>query len=861
MSAVIRAAGGFTFGAAAWCTAGRLALTTDGSSDVLALALPLWALPLCMLAGAAIALRFRALPALALFLPGMLIPPWLGADLPGFLLWQGALSAIIWISSAISMVASLRLPARKFDWPFAAALAAGAVVVGTMLAGDPARVSGDEPHYLVAAGSLIEDGDLDVANDYNESRYSRYYAGSLEPRHAVLVKSGREYPFHGLGVTFVVLPGFAIGGVLGARLLLAAIAAAGVGLLWLAIRTGAGSPAAAWAGALALLLQVPFTAQAAAIYPDGPAAAISAAAMLLLVRLEDGHGVSPGALTAVGGALSILPWLHVRLAGAAIVLAAGMVLLLMRGPHRAARIAALLAIPVIAAAAWLMSFAVMFETIDPTRPFRDQAGGSIAALPAGGFGLLFDLEYGLLIYAPAMAFALVSVRAARRRLPVTTWTAAALVLSSWAIAACFVWYGGTSTPARFLTPVLPGAALLIGLWWTGARAGQRAAFVATCIVGAVLLGIGAQAESGGRLAGDPDGGLTIFDWANDLVALEAALPSLFRDKSTLASEILIAALWTLPLAGAYAICRRSGRGAARHGSVVAGAAVSLVLAISVGASLAWTARDAQARTPDRSQAALLRTADSRGWLSSGIVHGTFVEREQVLSRIAFAAPGVEPRTLLRIADVPAGRYSIDASTAAPGESLSLEVGRDAWPLATWAPAVDGRAGLELALVTPVHSIAVRSSVPAPVSRVRLRRLAGFPQALREPALRVTRYGQWLVYSLDRWSYVETGGLWIAGDRTSSIVVADVEGRSAGFELQLEAGPSPVRLEATRAAWTAEIDLAPGERRRLGVPQSDGPAPVALTVAGGFRAATAFGTRGDGRWLGVWLSLAEASGSP
>jgi len=45
--------------------------------------------------------------------------------------------------------------------------------------GLPRVFSGDEPHYLVQLYSLVEDGDLDVANNYAAAREGSYQAGSL----------------------------------------------------------------------------------------------------------------------------------------------------------------------------------------------------------------------------------------------------------------------------------------------------------------------------------------------------------------------------------------------------------------------------------------------------------------------------------------------------------------------------------------------------------------------------------------------------------------------------------------------------------------------------------------------------------
>ena len=63
---------------------------------------------------------------------------------------------VAWIALAVTMPAFVLLP----GWPAA---------------------TGDEPHYLLAARSLVTDGDLDLAADYDEERYVPYWLGPLSP--------------------------------------------------------------------------------------------------------------------------------------------------------------------------------------------------------------------------------------------------------------------------------------------------------------------------------------------------------------------------------------------------------------------------------------------------------------------------------------------------------------------------------------------------------------------------------------------------------------------------------------------------------------------------------------------------------
>ena len=43
---------------------------------------------------------------------------------------------------------------------------------------------GDEPHYLLVAQSLLKDGDIKVANNYERQDYLEYWRGILHPHYS-----------------------------------------------------------------------------------------------------------------------------------------------------------------------------------------------------------------------------------------------------------------------------------------------------------------------------------------------------------------------------------------------------------------------------------------------------------------------------------------------------------------------------------------------------------------------------------------------------------------------------------------------------------------------------------------------------
>jgi len=81
--------------------------------------------------------------------------------------------------------------------------------------------SGDEPHYLLIAHSLVHDRDFDLTNNYAKRDYARtVLPGSALNRHVIKRgETGPVYSFHSPGVAFVLTPFYALGDLLGSGML------------------------------------------------------------------------------------------------------------------------------------------------------------------------------------------------------------------------------------------------------------------------------------------------------------------------------------------------------------------------------------------------------------------------------------------------------------------------------------------------------------------------------------------------------------------------------------------------------------------------------------------------------------------
>ena len=315
---------------------------------------------------------------------------------------------------------------------------------------------GDEPHYLMVAASLLEDGDLALEKDYTAGRYRAFHPADLEPHYRVRGRDGAIYSLHAVGLSLLILPAYAAGGYAAVSFFMAIL---GVATAWQVrelVRETLGDSGVADAVGWIVGLTPPLLHFAGLVFTEVPAA------LGLAVALRAAIAPHSAARAWVAGLLlASLPWLNVRYA-----ILAGIVLIAAMARRPRLRVAAGWVIPTIASAVALGAYhQVLYGFFDPRRVYGRRPEFSMEVIPTGLPGLLFDQEFGLWVYAPVFALALPGlVRLAReRRLEAAT--AAGLLVAVVAVASSWpMWRGGFNPPARFLLPVLPAMALGVACW-------------------------------------------------------------------------------------------------------------------------------------------------------------------------------------------------------------------------------------------------------------------------------------------------------------------------------------------------------------------------------------------------------------
>lgn len=71
--------------------------------------------------------------------------------------------------------------------------------------------AGDEPHYLLISHSLLQDGDIDLSNNYENRDYQKIMLAQVRIDPHIAPGAKNRYSFHSPGTAFLLLPFYALG--------------------------------------------------------------------------------------------------------------------------------------------------------------------------------------------------------------------------------------------------------------------------------------------------------------------------------------------------------------------------------------------------------------------------------------------------------------------------------------------------------------------------------------------------------------------------------------------------------------------------------------------------------------------------
>jgi hypothetical protein len=779
----------------------------------------------------------RALAPLGLLL-FWLVPyvPWLPDRAPILLVFAGPLRWVIaWIAGAVvarqligrALQPLLPVPSRTAILLVSAAIYAA---LGVQYAREMG-FGGDEPHYLIITHSLLADHDLDIANNHTRRDYRTFFAGELRPDYLRRGIHGEIYSIHAPGLPVMLLPAYAVAGALGAVALIAIVAGfTGLAVYDVARFVGEEHPAVlAW---IATCFTVPFVPHAWLIYPELPGAFIAAVAVRRLWR-------PPGTIAnafAFGALAATLPWLHTKFA---LLLAFFVLFETIRLWPPWKHIAAFAGPIAVSGVAWLYSFYRMYGELNPEAPYGNYTRMFVLwqNIPRGTFGLLFDQKFGLLIYSPVYALAIVGawlmLRDPRSRLRAAALLGAALAFFI-STTRLYMWWGGASAPARFLVPIVPlltpfVAAGIARMHGVGARAAVIGSLVVSVAIAVITIGSPGQE----LLYSAPHGLSALVTSLQGGAPLDLSLPTFteenWRRPLALLAPWLVSAAMVVAVV-AVGVSRRMLQSAAMTASLS-------LLAFLVAGSIGVRFHDLPNRETivARGQLALMDAYDPSRLRAVNLTKRTRLTSDEVLAaavinmRRSGDAAIEDPRILEGPFDLPEGRYEarvwFEAQQPPDGDAFvaladQVQVARAQGPLSN--PVVlpfdlKVRTGTFVGLTDKAAAHAARRVEILPVALPPRSARARYASHIVEPVDGSAR--AYMAY-VDDGTYPEHGVFWTRDTQQGSVVI--VTGGATTLRLVLHVGPTGAQVALEADGHPLTVD------RRQSSVFSPSPKPHAVT---------------------------------
>jgi hypothetical protein len=725
----------------------------------------------------------------------------------------------------------------------------------------------DEPHYLVITQSLLRDHDLAIENNHLRGDYREYFGSDLQPDFLRRGLNEVIYSIHAPGLPALLVPAYALAGYRGAVVTLCLFGAlAALAIFDLAALLA--GPATAWITWAATCLTVPFVPHSWLIFPEMPGALLVAWAALWLYAPLPSRARS---WIWRGAALAMLPWLHTKF----VILLAAMVAALLLRLWRAPRAAAALVTPsIVSVALWLWSFHLLYGAFDPQVPYGDFPRLYVLAanIPRGVLGLLFDQKFGLLMYAPVYLVAIGGGWMMLRR-PESRLFAIALILTVMAFVASstrmYMWWGGSSAPARFLVPILPLLAPMVAVGFDGWRS-AAARWVSGCLlavsVAVALAGVVAPQRS--MLFSAPHRLANMVGAAEGPSPLSYLLPTF--TEAGMRSPLLQLAPWAVAALLALAVVVFSTR---LRGCLAgfASASAGIIVFVVSGAVLAGApAEDGQRRaTTLRGRLELMRAFDSastRGLdysIARRLSDRLLLARSAVRMSRTDGALSADPKRLAGPLDLPPGRFAVrigyEGGTRGDRPAVFSVMTQDRTLIARGT--ADGTAPLEFEL--PVRATvwleAAGEALAASVQQVELVPESIVPRGSRAAidvhALEAIegRPGAFIVYA-DADTFPENGVFWTQGTSAGEVMVAP-SGAST-LVLTLHVGPAAGTVRLMVDGQDRSVTLAVDETRQLEfpLPPTARLVPVVVEAPGRFRPSDSEPGSTDRRWLGCQVRV-------
>jgi hypothetical protein len=614
---------------------------------------------------------------------------------------------------------------------------------------------------------------------------------------------------------------------------------------------------------IAVCLTVPFVPHSWLLFPEMPAALLVAWAALWLARPS---APSAWRWALRGAALAVLPWLHTKFAVFLALFSIAHALRLfaqVRGSARLRVAAAFLAPIAISGILWLYFFYAIYGVFDPQAPYGAHTRMYVLNrnIPHGLLGLLFDQKFGLLVYSPiyllsfAGAWWLVRDRHSRWLGILLAGVAVAFTVTT---ARFYMFWGGSSAPARFLVPILPCLAPMMAAAFGRVRTPAARGVTGLWLgVSVAVAAIGVVPPHRLMLFSDPHGRARILDALQGGSPLSLVAPT-FTDPDW-ASHVRELGVWLLAaalgIAAAVAVARASRRTAFQAAGVAT--LVFLCAAAVLTAHPSAAVREAAARN---GAITMLGDVDrTRHAFDYARRRGVPSERLRDLCTVTLPMQAAAPEFSTPGVDLPAGEYDalvwFNGPLSPQGEIAVASPPRTVFGRAAGVLTNPTRIGFELP--AQVDHLAVRTSdkaIAVAISSVRIVPVA-VPSRNERDDVRARaidsiqgREHAYVVYTDDR-AYPEGGVFWTA--RTADTQVYVAPGGASRMTVTLSTGPMNGEVRLSTPGATRTVATRANERHQIAIDLPSGHHLIPLKVGSSvmFRPADVDPSSRDVRELG------------
>ena len=173
-----------------------------------------------------------------------------------------------------------------------------------------ASITGDEPFYLMTTQSLLEDGNLDIGPQYATKSYKAFFDHEKDLwRQSVAMPDGTVLSPHNPGLSILLVPGFFVGGLLGAQVQMLLIAAVTFALTYLLAFRITGAQTVSFIATLVVGISATPYIYSTEIYPEYPAGLTLVVAVLLI---QGCARIGTIRMLTLVLCLTVIPWLGVK---------------------------------------------------------------------------------------------------------------------------------------------------------------------------------------------------------------------------------------------------------------------------------------------------------------------------------------------------------------------------------------------------------------------------------------------------------------------------------------------------------------------------------------------------------------------